>query len=73
MEKILSGRRELKEGRDRETWDGSDLGIQRAIQQHIAGFQVQVQHGGVETVEEVHTQSHLVSQSEGQWPGQGLL
>lgn len=46
------------------------LGIEIGVQQHIAGLQVQVEEGRGETVEEIYTQSYLVSQSEDQWPRQ---
>lgn len=45
------------------------LGIEIGVQQHIAGLQVQVEQGGGQIVEEVYTQSHLMSQSKDQWPG----
>jgi len=44
------------------------LGVEVVVQQHVAGLQVQVEQGGGQAVEEVHTQSHLVDQPEDQRP-----
>lgn len=48
----------------------TNLGVEIVVQQHIAGLQVHVEQGRGETVEEIYTQSYLVSQSEDQWPRQ---
>lgn len=57
--------------RKRRLW--THLGVERAVQQHVAGLQVHVQQSRRQAVQEVDAQAHLVSQSADQRPGRGFV